>query len=124
MKTIRNIVIIVVVLLIFVFFFAGKGIFDDILPILQIKGAVLLAVGNTEQVDNDEYGFMVKKGEENRFIEAMQARGYQLMDEKLGIYTFQKDGGKAVYKAEEFLGCLNFKEMREDAPDAQASAAQ
>mgnify|MGYP001310482594 CR=1 FL=1 len=27
-------------------------------------------------------------------------------------------------KAEEFLGCLNFKEMREDAPDAQASAAQ
>ena len=38
MKLIRNIVIIVVVLLIFVFFFAGKGVFDDILPINQIKG--------------------------------------------------------------------------------------
>ena len=36
----------------------------------------------------------VKKGEENSLIEAMKARGYKLMDEKIGIYNFKKDGEK------------------------------
>ena len=108
MKLLRNVLIIVVVLLIFVFFFAGKGVFDDILPINQVKGAVELAVGSKQVVDNGKYGIMVKKDQEDLFIEYLEGQGYDV-EQNGREYTATKDGKTESYIEEEFLGCLLFK---------------
>lgn len=113
MKLIRNIVIIVVVLLIFVFFFAGKGVFDDVLPINQIKGAVELAVGSQQLVDNGKYGIMVKKDDEAQFLTYLESQGYQVTQNDTD-YIASKGEEERHFVREEFLGCWLFRELTTD----------
>jgi len=110
MKLVRNIVVIVVALLIFVFFFAGQGVFDDVLPVLQVKGAVLLAVKSEDFVDNGKYGYMVRGGEEDRLLEEMASRGYTFQQRDEEELVFLKDGKRVLFVAEDFLGCLLIRE--------------
>ena len=113
-KWIRNIVIIIVALLIFVFFFAGKGIFDSWLPIVEIKNAILLEVsGGEEGVQKmDNGGYLTKKDAKDRFIEYMLNSGYALTEVSDTGYTFysEQEGMTKHFETREFLGYLVYEE--------------
>ena len=118
MKTIRNIVIILAVLLILLFVFAGRGIFDDFLPLTQTKGAILLAVHSKEIVDNGKYGIMVLKENTDLFKEKMEEEGYSLISSEDGIWTFS-DGNETIqFEEKDFLGCRLYAEVQSAGEEA------
>lgn len=119
MKLLKNIVVILVALIIFVFFFAGKGVFDDILPVNEVKSVVLIAVGNEVVVDNGKYGYMVKSDQEDAFLEVMEEKGYVLANQEGNLWTFQNGEETLVLKQEDFLGCLLFKENTSQVADQE-----
>ena len=113
-KWIRNIVIIIVALLVFVFFFAGKGIFDSWLPIVEVKNAILLEIssGENKVQKMDNGGYITRKDAKDQFIERMLADGYALTAVEEDGYTFysEKEGLTLHYGTREFLGYLVYEE--------------
>lgn len=112
MKVVRNIVIILAVIFILLFIFAGKGIFDDVIPATQVKGAILLALHSKDIVDNGKYGIMVRKDGGDLFFEKMKEDGYALETESEGSFSFVKEDKKTTYGKRNFLGCWLFEEMK------------
>jgi len=116
LKWLRNIVIILVALLIFVFFFAGKGIFDNILPIVQIKNAILLEVspGDYAVRQMDDGNYIAKKDSQQDFIEYMvNEQGYALVKSKNDTYTFRKGNTEEAFKSSEFIGLFRIYEKQD-----------
>ncbi|MBQ9942127.1 MAG: hypothetical protein IJP03_03865 [Christensenellaceae bacterium] len=108
MKTLRNCVIILVVLLIFVFFFAGKGVFDHILPLSEVKGAICLAVGSQDLVELAD-GYMTRGGEEQLLADHLEGLGYTVAGGEQSL-TAEKAGQTLRLEKEGFLGCSLFRD--------------
>jgi len=101
MRLLRNLIIIIVVVLIFVFFFAGKGVFDDALPLAEIKGIVILEVKASGVYEYEGNAYITRADETEKFAAYMTGVGYTLYSEEDG-YDFQKNGAYYSYTAETF----------------------
>ena len=103
MRLLRDIIIIIVVVLVFVFFFAGKGIFDDALPLAEMKGIVILEVKASGVYEYEDNAYITRADETEKFVAYMTGVGYTRYGGEDG-YDFQKDGAYFSYAAETFWG--------------------
>ena len=91
------------VILIFIFVFAGQGIFDGFLPLMDAKAVVTVTFkgGVFDYGDNKRY--LVKKDESDKYMQYMLKQGWKLSGMGDSDYTFEKNGKTYKFKREEIL---------------------
>jgi hypothetical protein len=91
------------VILIFIFVFAGQGIFDGFLPLMDAKAVVTTTFkgGVFDYGDGERY--MVKKSESDQYLAYMLGNGYKLTDMGEDTYVFEKNGKEYKFEREEVL---------------------
>ena len=104
MKFFFRFILFIMVVLIFIFVFAGQGIFDSFLPLMDAKAVVTTAFkgGVFDYEDGERY--LVKKSEEtDAFLPYMLNNGYKLSSMDEDNYIFEKDGKEYKFEREEVL---------------------
>lgn len=81
--------------------FAGNGLFDDTLHLMEIKGA-LLTLPAGQPYDMGERGVITRKDTAMSFVNFMVANGYQLESATDDSAVFLKDERRYVFFAEDF----------------------
>ena len=103
MKAFIRFIVFVMVVLIFIFVFAGQGIFDSFLPLMDSKAVVTTTFkgGVFDYEDGERY--LVKKSEADEYTKYMLERGYSLTDMGDEYYVFAKNGQEYKFEREEVL---------------------
>ncbi len=103
MKFLIRFILFIMVVLIFIFVFAGQGIFDSFLPLMDAKAVVTTTFkgGVFDYEDGERY--MVKKSESDEYLSYMLKHGYKLSDMDEDTYIFEKDGTTYEFEREEVL---------------------
>ena len=103
MKFLIRFILFIMVVLIFIFVFAGQGIFDSFLPLMDAKAVVTTTFkgGVFDYEDGERY--LVKKSESDQYLEYMLKHGYKLSDMDEDNYTFEKNGKEYRFEREEVL---------------------
>ena len=104
MKFLFRLILFIMVVLIFIFVFAGQGIFDSFLPLMDAKAVVTTAFkgGVFDYEDGERY--LVKKSQEtDEFLPYMLNNGYKLSSMEEDNYTFEKNGKEYKFEREEVL---------------------
>ncbi len=103
MKFLIRLILFIMVVLIFIFVFAGQGIFDSFLPLMDSKAVVTAAFkgGVFDYEDGERY--LVKKSEADEYTKYMLKKGYSLTDMGDDYYVFEKDGQQYKFEREEVL---------------------
>ncbi|MEA4854765.1 MAG: hypothetical protein VB082_10910 [Christensenella sp.] len=113
MRAIRNLAIFLVLALVFVFVFAGNTQLDNILPLMEIKGAVTTAViGGVYDLGDGEY--LVKSKEKELFTEKMEKDGWTaLPSEENGNLVFARGEERTEYRESHFLNFTVYRPAQE-----------
>ena len=115
MKFLFRLILFIMVVLIFIFVFAGQGIFDSFLPLMEGKAIVTITFkGGVFDMGDNEY--MVKKSESDKFLAYMLDNGYKLVnielnedekennsDDGVKSYSLEKNGETFLFEKEEVL---------------------
>lgn len=103
MKFLIRLIIFIMVVLIFIFVFAGQGIFDGFLPLMDAKAVVTVTFKGGVFDYGDNATYMVKKEESDKYMEYMLGQGWKLSDMGDSYYIFEKNGKNYKFKREEIL---------------------
>jgi hypothetical protein len=103
MKFFFRLILFIMVVLIFIFVFAGQGIFDSFLPLMDAKAVITTTFkgGVFDYGDGERY--LVKKSEADEYMKYMLDQGWTLTDMGDDYYIFQKDGKDYKFEREEVL---------------------
>jgi hypothetical protein len=91
------------VVLIFIFVFAGQGIFDSFLPLMDAKAVITTAFKGGVFDFGDGERYLVKKSENDQYERYMLDQGYMLSGMGDDYYIFVKDGKEYKFEREEVL---------------------
>jgi len=91
------------VVLIFIFVFAGQGIFDGFLPLMDAKAVVTVTFKGGVFDYGDNATYMVKTSDSDKYMKYMLDDGWKLAGMGNDYYVFEKDGKSYKFKREEIL---------------------
>lgn len=103
MRFLIRLILFIMVVLIFIFVFAGQGVFDSFLPLMDAKAVVTLTFKGGVFDYGDNATYMVKTSDADQYTEYMLKQGWKLSDMGDDFYVFEKDGKDFKFKRTEVL---------------------
>ena len=103
MRFLIRLIVFIMVVLIFIFVFAGQGIFDGFLPLMDAKAIVTVTFKGGVFDYGDNATYMVKKSDVDNYMKYMLDKGWKLSDMGDNYYVFEKNGESYRFKREEML---------------------
>jgi len=103
MRFLIRVIVFIMVVLIFIFVFAGQGIFDGFLPLMDAKAVVTVTFKGGVFDYGDNANYMVKTSDADKYMEYMLKQGWKLADISDDYYIYERNGKSYKFKREEML---------------------